>query len=134
MTDLSPDLPMIFPSCKTDLLLAMNKEPKKLSNVDLPLSTAGVPRMGRARLEMRGDLRAPRRVEEEAVWYGKGWQGRPGNRGNEPPPSPSPHLSTLPPPHGRRGQQYALPFNAHCQTYPPSLVPAFKSTATSTSL
>ena len=27
---------------------------------------------------------------------GKGW-GRPGNRGNEPPPSPSPHLSTLPP-------------------------------------
>ena len=39
--------------------------------------------MGRALLEMRGDLRAPRRVEEEAVWYGKGWQGRPGNRGNE---------------------------------------------------
>ena len=61
-----------------------------------PLVSTG---MGRALLEMRGDLRAPLRVEEEAVWMCQARAGatRPGNRGNEPPPSPSPHLSTLPP-------------------------------------
>ena len=101
-----------------------NCNKKESSDISPSLSalTAGLPRMGRALLEMRGDLRAPRRVEEEAVWYGKGWQGRPGNRGNEPPPSPSPHLSTLPPPHGRRGQRHALPFKAYSQTYPSSLI------------
>ena len=69
--------------------------------------------MGRALLEMRGDLRAPLRVEEEAVWMCQARAG--GGRatgGTSPRPPqvrtylPSPH------PHGRRDQRCA-----HCHVH-----------------
>ena len=69
--------------------------------------------MGRALLEMRGDLRAPLRVEEEAVWMCQARAGG-GRATGGTSPRPPQVRTYLPSPHppGRRDQRHA-----HCHIH-----------------